>query len=70
MKNLGTTKTTMKMTDIMEQLTLHDKATLSLCRYFAKDHDKLVFLFSEADTDVCRATIQGMIEALDSEKSA
>lgn len=54
----------------MEQLTLHDKATLSLCRYFAQDRDKLVFLLGEADTDACRATIQGMIKALDNEKSA
>ena len=57
-------------TNDMEQLTLHDKATLSLCRYFAQDRDKLVFLLDEADTDACRAMIQGMIEALDNEKSA
>lgn len=67
MKNLGTTKTTMKMTNDMEQLTLHDKATLSLCRYFAQDRDKLVFLLGEADTDACRVTIQGMLKALDKE---
>ena len=58
------------MNDDMDQLTLHDKATLSLCRYFARDRYKLVFLLGEADTDACRATIQGMIEALDNEKSA
>lgn len=55
------------MTNNMKQLTLHDKATLSLCRYFAQDRDKLVFLLSEADTDACRATIQSMIKALDKE---
>lgn len=70
MKNLVTTKTITKMTNNMEQLTLHDKATLSLCRYFAQDRDKLVFLLGEADTDACRATIQDMIKTLDNEKSA